>query len=227
MKLFILVISFLTLNQSASICSDYDDIYLIFYLSKDGKTGHVGMAVDNYRIKVNEDLSAQFRYDTVANSTVTYFDLWGPDNISFSEHHKNLDPRYYRLPRSSAEAKLNPDYFLTKGLPHAYNYPCDAFIRIKTDPSSDYKMIDIADMVMEQFYYFNTREYNCADFIIKCLEKFYGVPINAKEFIPFRWSSTPNSLFREVKEVLDVIIIKDPGQDAERSFFKERIIKSF
>jgi len=209
--------------------NEVDDIYLIFYLSKDGKTGHLGMAIDNYNILVRDKVINGVRfseYDTVRDYTLTYFDLWGPPEIPLYQHSTNLQSRYYRLPRTSAEPKITVGYFLTKGLPHSYDYPCDGLLRIKTSPSLDYQMVQVAEALQRQFNYFNSRHYNCVDYIVRCLNTLFKVEIEAKEFIPFTWSSTPNKLYRNIGSYLKVEVVKDASAYADRSFFRERIFNS-
>jgi len=202
-----------------------EDIYLIFYTTKKGHTGHVGIAVDNYKI-VGTDLQTITVYDTLKNHTLSYFDLWGPAKIDWNQHNENLASRYYTLPRSSAEEKLTVKYFLNKGLPHSYDYPCDALVRIKTDPATDYRLKQIATKIQEEKNYFNTRQYNCTDYIILCINRLLGTDLEAKEYIPFSWSSTPNKLYQEIISQLDVEVIKNAGPEVDDSFFKERVINT-
>lgn len=206
-----------------------DDIYLIFYLSQNGHTGHIGIAIDNYRIVVRDivtDGKEKTEYDSVKNYTLTYFDLWGPPEIRVDQHSENLSCRYYKLPRTSAEPEITLRYFLSKGLPHAYDYPCDGLLRIHTTPAQDMEMIRIAEEIQLQYQYFNTRHYNCVDYVILCLNTLFRIQIEAKEYIPFAWSSTPNKLYSSIGEYFDVEVLKDAGNEVSKSFVSERIFHS-
>jgi len=206
-----------------------NDVYLIIYTTRAGYTGHVGIAVDNYKIVVRDTIIGKMKtvvYDSVKNYSLTYFDLWGPANIRLDEHDKDLPSRYYKLPRSSAEERITVDYFLTKGLPHSYDYPCDALIRIKTAARADYKLKEIAEAIQQEKKYFNSREYNCTDYIILCLNRLLGVELKAREYIPFSWSSTPNKFYKVVVSSLNVEIIKKAGPKVNESFFKERVFNT-
>ena len=206
-----------------------DDIYLIFYTTKTGHTGHVGIAVDNYRIVVRDTIigrKVSSVHDTIKNYSLTYYDLWGPSTIQLSEHDEDLPSRYYKLPRSSAEERITPDYFLTRGLPHSYDYPCDALVRIKTNPQDDFRLKNIAESIREERKYFNTRAYNCTEYIILCLNRLLGTELRAREYIPFSWSSTPNKFYTVVVSELDVEIIKKAGPEVNASFFKERVFNT-
>jgi hypothetical protein len=216
-------------NAAPSDVSRINDIYLVFYISHDGHTGHLGLAVDNYYIIVRDVVRngiAEIEYDTVRNHTLTYFDLWGPPEIRLDQHGQNLTSRYYKLPRTSAEPRITERYFLTKGLPHAYDRPCDGLLRIRTSPEQDMQMITIAESIRQRYPYFNTRSYNCVDYIIHCLNALFDTHIVAKEFIPFTWSSTPNKFYTSIGEYLDVDVIKDAGVNAQKSFVSERIFYS-
>ncbi|MEM1119286.1 MAG: hypothetical protein AAGJ18_02490 [Bacteroidota bacterium] len=207
-----------------------NDIYVIFYTTKDGRTGHVGIAVDNYDIYVNEDadhIQHITTYDTVKFGYLTYYDLWGPTDLDYQDMNKRSKARYYKLPRSSAEAPITVDYFLTKGLPHSYDYPCDAVLKIKTQPKEDYDLKDSLAAIMEQYNYFHPMQYNCTDFVIKGLATHWQEKIDAKEFVFFAKSSTPNQLYLELSKRPDIEIIKKPGNEIYQSFFKERILKMF
>jgi hypothetical protein len=205
------------------------DIYLVIYTTKKGYTGHVGFAVDNYRIVVRDTViggKVTALYDTVRDHTLTYFDLWGPSEIAVGDHDKNLQPRYYTLPRSSSEKRITVDYFLTEGLPHSYDYPCDALIRIKTTALTDQRLREIAAKIQQEKNYFNSRSYNCTDYAIICLNQLFGADLEAKEYIPFQYSSTPNQFYLQVTKRFPVEIIKSPGDEVNNSFFRERVINS-
>jgi hypothetical protein len=187
------------------------------------------MAVDNYRIVVKDTVinnSRTSHYDTVRNYSLTYYDFWGPPEISWDEHDKDLQGRYYRLPRSSAEQVITYQYFLTKGLPHGYDYPCDALIRIKTDPYTDYKFKGIAEDLQSEGKPFNTRRYNCTDYVLTTLNRLHHTDLEAKEYIPFHWSSTPNKFYKVITTSLQVELIKPAGPEIDNSFFKERVINT-
>lgn len=205
------------------------DIYLVIYTTKKGYTGHVGFAVDNYKIIVRETINGVEKtsvYDSVRNSSVTYFDLWGPAEIGVADLDNDLPARYYTLPRSSSEKRITVDYFLTRGLPHSYNYPCDALIRIRTTPAQDAKLRSIAEAVQQEKNFFNGRDYNCTDYVLECLNRLFKQNITAQEYIPFKWSSTPNQFYIKILERLNVDVLKKAGEEVNSSFLKERVINT-
>ncbi len=206
-----------------------DDVYLIIYATRAGFSGHVGMAVDNYKILVFDEWEngkLKVRYDTVRDGSLTYYDLWGPPEVAFGTYNKNLKARYYKLPRSSAEARITVQTFLQDGLPHSFDYPCDALIRIPTKPGEDYNLKNIVDTIRARYDYFNVRQYNCTDFIVTCLNEQFKKDLKAKEFIPFSWSSTPNKFYQEVIKTFDTEVLKNPGPKINKSFYQERVLNT-
>jgi hypothetical protein len=228
-RLISLMLSILVSYGWFDLSAEPQDIYLVIYTTKAGYTGHVGIAVDNYKVVVRDTVISGVStalYDSVKTHTLTYFDLWGPADISLDEHSKDLPARYFTLPRSSAEPSLSVDYFLTQGLPHSYDYACDALIRIPTTPSADYRLKEVASLIQAERPHFNSRQYNCTDFVITCLNRLFNLNLKALEWIPFSWSSTPNKFYRVVVSSLDVRIIKAPGPEVNESFFKERVVNT-
>lgn len=208
----------------------YGDIYVVIYTTKDGHTGHVGLAWDNYRIYIDDvEKNGEMIvvYDTVKAHSLSYTDLWGPAEMDLTQHDTNLEPRYYNLPRASSEPRITPDVFLTSGLPHAYEYPCDALIRIKTSPGQDYKLKEIVYQLQKEHDYFNTRRWNCSDYVLKSLNELLNTTLEAKEYIPFTWSSTPNMLYKTLlAELENVEVLKAAGTEIYSSFVKERIVNT-
>jgi len=224
-----LVLSLILATACDRLRAEPSDIYLVVYTTKTGHTGHVGIAVDNYKILVRDTVVSGVvttLYDSVKTHTLTYFDLWGPADISLDEHSKDLPARYFTLPRSSSEQPITVDYFLTEGLPHSYDYPCDALIRIETGPSTDFRLKEIASMIQRERPYFNSRQFNCTDFVLTCLNQLLDMKLKALEWIPFSWSSTPNKFYRVVVSSLNVDILKAPGSEVNESFFKERVVNT-
>lgn len=206
-----------------------EDIFIIIYITRPGFSGHVGIAVDHHKILIKDELvdnRFSVRYDTVKSGTLTYFDLWGPPEINFGDYSKNLKARYYRLPRTSAEARITVNSLLTEGLPHSFDTPPDAIIRIKTAAKDDFGMVSVADSIQHARNYFNVRKYNCTDYAITCLNEYFHTALQAKEYIPFYWSSTPNQLYKELIKTFNTEIIKKPGKEIDHSFYRERVLKT-
>lgn len=206
---------------------DNDDIIIVFYATYKGKTGHIGIAVDNYRIIYREETkggSGEEKPDTVTSGELTYFDLW-PDDDHFrvTNTGKDIPAVYYRLPVSSTE-EITLNSLYDKGIPHKEHYPADGILRIPTNWEQDQQMIRFLDSMVTAQRAFNARRFNCTDFVRVALEHLLQTSLNAREFVIAGWSSTPNKLYRQLRKLNQVRVLKNADEKAERSFIGQRVI---
>lgn len=197
------------------------NVYIIIYATKDGKTGHAGIAIDNYQIQVTDNKS-----DTVRTGTLTYFDLW-PDKDRFGLFNFGVsrEAKFYKLPNSIWSSPLTVASLYDKGIPHKEFYPCDAILMIPTDSKADHSMVSYLDSFMERNKYFNARYFNCSDFVHSSIADVLGIKLRAKEFIPLSFTTTPNKLCRKLMRYSKVQVIKSPGNKIRRSFMREKVMK--
>jgi hypothetical protein len=199
----------------------YGNIYIIIYATKNGKTGHAGVAFDNYRVLVSET-----RQDTLQTGTVTYFDLWpSNDEFGFFDYSKNQKAQFYKLPNAIWSQSLTIERLASQGIPHREHYAPDGIFMIQTSAAMDFKIMRELDKIMEEQEFFNPRYYNCSDFVNDALKQVLGSKLRIKEFIPFTFTATPNKLCRKVLSVENIVILQKPGQIINRSFFRERVLK--
>ncbi len=224
-------IVFLLLGSTTQSFGNPNDVYFIFYATIDGKSGHAGIAVDNYKIVVKEDRYNENNerisvYDTVKDGTLTYYDLWPVkddfDAISVSKDYK---PRYYELPTSSWEDDITVYSLLEKGIPHEEGYPVDGLLKFSTSPVKDNELKVFIAAEIAKNRPFNAREFNCADFVELIIEYLCKCKINAEEYIVFRYSTTPNKLYQRAAALDNVKIIKNGAEKAKGSFTMERLLK--
>ncbi|HLT53440.1 MAG TPA: hypothetical protein VKZ97_06105 [Flavobacteriaceae bacterium] len=206
------------------------DVYLVFYATYNGKSGHIGLAIDNYKVVVKDTLDLQQRpisvYDTIPDGTLTYFDLWPQtDDFNINNLDKNLPAVYYKLPAASWEKKITVKSLLKEGIPHEEHYPVDGLVRIKSTSIQDAKTKAFAEKLIHDNKPFNVRQYNCSDFVEQILEYHCQCSIEAEESIVFRNSTTPNRLYLETLKLKMVSIIKSAGDKAKGSFTMERLMK--
>ena len=206
-----------------------DDVYVVIYATHDGKTGHAGIAVDKYEVRIYDCSSCPggVRYDTVKTGELYYFDFW-PGDVDYdkSKVFDNVKGLYYRLPESSSERAITPRVLLQKGVPHELRAPCDGLLKIKSSPLQDAKLKAFLDRKMIRNRQFNAVDYNCTDFVEQALEYLLHTNIDADEWMFLTVSATtPNKLYRELIKRRDVIVLKSPGKKINGSFFDERIIK--
>ncbi len=207
--------------------NSFANVYVIYYATYKGKTGHIGLAISEYDIYATEMNGAggsYTKYDTVMASGLLYYDLW-PNDDQFSVWHtgKNIAAEYYKLPLS-ADEKITLTSLYNKGIPHKENYPCDGILKIATTWQQDQQLEKIVDSLIDAKAPFNARRFNCSDFVATALENLLGIHIAAREFIGLGWSSTPNKLYRVLKQLQGVTVIKEAGEKAKGSFFKERVL---
>jgi hypothetical protein len=199
----------------------YANIYIIIYATKNGKTGHAGVAFDNYQVVVSET-----RQDTLQTGTVTYFDLWpSNDEFGFFDYSRNQKAQFYKLPNSIWSKSLTIEMLASKGIPHREHYAPDGVFMIHTSATRDFKIMRELDKIMEEQEFFNPRYYNCSDFVNDALQQVLGGKLRIKEFIPFTFTSTPNKLCRKVLSVENIVVLQMPGDIIHRSFFRERVLK--
>jgi hypothetical protein len=199
----------------------YGNIYIIIYATKNGKTGHAGIAFDNYRV-----VSSQNRQDTLRTGTLTYFDLWpSNDDFGFFNYSRNQKAQFYKLPNAIWSQELTIEMLASEGIPHREHYPPDGIFMINTSAAKDFTIIRQLDKIIDEHEYFNPRYYNCSDFVNDALQQVLGRKLKIKEFIPFTLTSTPNKLCRRVLSVDNIVVLQMPGDIINRSFVRERVLK--
>ncbi len=220
MKAFIYYM-IITVISALPFCHAAGNIYVVIYATVDGRTGHAGIAIDNYRIQ-----EAGGKWDTVPDGALTYYDLWPKeDDFAFFHLSKNRPALFYKLPNAIWSAPITVNSLYSDGIPHREHYPCDALLMLPTKPLADHSLKQFLDSVIASGRAFNPRFYNCSDFVLQGIEKITGKGLRAKEFLPFGFSTTPNKLCRKLMAQVDVRIIKSPGSKINGSFFRERILK--
>lgn len=226
----IITMAFLLFLFSVKSFAHNTDIYLIFYATINGKSGHTGIAVDNYRIIVkdyydenNERISV---YDTIKDGTLTYYDVWPvKDDFNVNSVNQDYEPRYYKIPAASWENDITVNSLLKKGIPNEERYPVDGLIEIPNSPSDDYEIKDFIEGQIAKKRPFNVRDFNCADFVELIIEYQCACNINAEEYIFFKLSTTPNKLYQKVTAFENIKVIKDGTKKAKGSFTMERLLK--
>jgi len=206
------------------------DVYYIFYATIDGKSGHAGIAIDNYKIIVKDILSENNKkttvYDTIPTGTLTYYDLW-PEKDEFNALNvdKDVTAKYFKLPAASWENPITISSLLTQGIPHEEDYPVDGLIQFKSTPQKDDALKTYIEAIIAKNQSFNVRTFNCADFVEISIEKHCNCTITADESIFLKQSTTPNRLYQEVSKLNNINIIKDASEKAKGAFTMQRLLK--
>lgn len=205
------------------------NLYLVYYATVRGETGHLGIAIDNYRIEVVEKIdrgNPGYSFDTIRTGALTYYDLW-PRQDYFDKKLIKADKeaRYYKLPLASWENEITISSLIHRGVPHKKGYPVDGLLEIATSPYQDRLVAAFIDSIMDSGRPFNAITYNCADFAEQVIEFVLKKNIRAKEFVWAGRSTTPNKLFKRAAGMEGTKVIKDPGRLVNRIFLVERILK--
>ena len=89
-------------NPVNAVDPDGRDSYLLVWFSKDGETGHSGIAIDNYKrqeIKDSKgnavlDSKGNPTYEMVKDGTMTYYDLWPNNPVGKTELQSDVKSDY-------------------------------------------------------------------------------------------------------------------------------------
>jgi hypothetical protein len=226
-KLTILILGLLVSQILFGKAGHVDDVYIVFYATSKGKTGHIGIAVDNYKIIYKEvktgDKIIEVE-DTITTGELTYYDLW-PDDDHFrvTQTGKDIPAVYYKLPVTTTdEITLNSLY--DKGIPHKEHYPSDGLLKINTSWQQDQWLIHFLDSTITADRAFNARKFNCSDFVRIPLERLLNTELKSREFVLAGWSTTPNKLYRRLRQIEEVEVVKNADEKATRSFIGQRVI---
>lgn len=199
-------------------------VYVVYYATCKGKTGHIGIAMDNYSVWVKENNeNGLASFDTVASSELTYYDLWpDEDYFSITNTGRDIPAVYYKLPVASQEKiTLNKLYY--QGIPHKEYYPADGILKISVSWQQNFWLNKILDSLAASNRIFNARKFNCTDFIRLSLEQFLNMPLKSSEFVGLGWSTTPNKLYRKLKSLPGIVVVKDAGNKANGTFLGQRV----
>lgn len=203
------------------------DIYIIYYATYKGKTGHIGIAVDNYKIIFRENSKGGDTgpvADTVPTGELSYYDLWPNDDyFSVGRTGKDIPAVYYKLPVSTTE-EITLNSLYDKGIPHKENYPTDGLLKVPTNWNQDQWVKNFLDSMVSANRDFNAQKFNCTDFVRIPLETLLDQELKCREFILVGWSSTPNKFYRKLRKVKGVEVIKNADDKAHRSFIGQRVI---
>ncbi|GIV45032.1 MAG: hypothetical protein KatS3mg035_2155 [Bacteroidia bacterium] len=205
------------LNNSINVIDpDGKDVYLIVWATSDGKIGHAGIAVDNYKkveTRVLENGKEVTKIEYVKDGTVTYYDLWPGEPVGAGNAGKDV-PAVYNIKVTTLDEIKNTDITESEG------YAPDGVLKLSTDYATDQKTKEAIEQFMKDNPNYNGRTCNCSDLAEVGVEAVADKNIKANEFIPFKLSTTPNKLFRKTSKLPNAEVVKDPGDKVNKSFLK-------
>jgi hypothetical protein len=204
------------------------DVYVVIYATTQSKTGHAGIAVDRYEIQKTDAVAGGVRTeraDTVRTGKLTYYDMWPKDDvIPRALTFREVEPQYYRLPGGSSEREITVQSLETRGVPHKEGYPCDGLIRIRTRPAADFALGRYLDRQLDLKKPFDAWRFNCVDFVLLALKPVLGTKLDAREPVLVRRAATPNRLYRALRALAGIEVVKNADQVTRGSFLEERVL---
>lgn len=219
------IILFLYINNC------YSNIYIAYYATIKGNTGHIGIAIDNYDIKITDFKDANgnwhSRQDSVANGTVTYFDLWPSTAVTkIWQIHQKYEPQYIQYPQTEFDEPYFLEDLYMKGIPKKKKKSLDGLLQIESTANKDFTLLVDIQAIMSQQKPYNAVDYNCTNFVMEVLEKHFKHKILLKkEYILYAGFHTSNKLFRYLIQQPHTQLLIDPKEKVKGRFFKERFWK--
>ena len=179
-------------NPINAIDPDGRDSYLLTWFSKDGETGHAGIAVDNYKrqeIKDSKgnpvlDKKGNPTYEMVKDGTMTYYDLWPNKPVGKTELQSDVKSDY------SKGVKINSLSDLTtkdptgsrSGSVSAEGRAADGIVQIGTTYDQDTKIQGYASRTANSGKAYNASDFNCSTFAESALKTVFPT-LDASQFV--------------------------------------------
>ncbi|MET3012595.1 hypothetical protein [Flavobacterium psychrophilum] len=205
-------------NPINAIDPDGRDVILLIWASHNGRIGHAGIAVSNYKTeyyKVKENGRTVTKSRQVEDGTYTYRDLWpGGEGAGKKNFDKNV-PASYGNGTYTLDQLKNTDVTGSEG------YAADGVIKLDTDQLTDYGV----NLALEN-YQTNNTEYNglsnnCSDFAEAGVEFSACKQLNVNEKLTDNVSATtPNKLYKATKALPNATVVKDPGKKVNQGFIE-------
>lgn len=165
--------NFVINNPVNVIDPDGNDIYILTWFSKDGETGHAGIAIDNYKTVEKKDENGNTIYDENGNAvteqvkdgTVTYFDLWPNDPVGRTELQDDVAADYTEGRVMTLDALQNTDPTDSRdGNVSAEGRKADGIVQISTTADQDATAKSTANGLVSGNGAYNACTNNCSTF---------------------------------------------------------------
>lgn len=206
-------------NPINVIDPDGRDIILLIWASHDGKIGHAGIAVSNYKevsSRVKENGKCVTKKEMVEDGTYTYRDLWpGGDGAGKSNFDKDIPSAYNKGVFTLDELK-NTDVTGSEG------YAADGIIQLSTDEMTDWIVNTALDAHEKYNPSYNGLNNNCTDFVEAGVSYASdGRKVNADEKLTNTTSATtPNQMYKSASKLPNAKVLKNPGTKVNQGFLE-------
>ena len=203
-------------NPVKFIDSDGNDIILIVWASHDGRIGHAGIAISNYKevkskVKVNGRWTTQVKM--VQDGTYTYRDLWpGGEGAGKQNFDRDL-PAVYNNKKVTLSNILNSD---VTGLEESAP---DGVVKIPSNHNVDKRIQRKLDAYELENPSYNALTNNCSDYAEAALEEAVHkeLPVDEKLSSKVK-ATTPNQVFKASRRIRGNQVLKNPGSKINNSF---------
>jgi RHS repeat-associated protein len=205
-------------NPINAIDPDGKDVILLIWASHDGKIGHAGIAVSNYKeviSRVKENGKWVNKSTMVEDGTYTYRDLW-PGGEGAGK--KNFDKD---VPASYGNKVFTLDQLKNTDVTGSEGYAADGLIQLKTTEMNDFIVKAGLDAHEKYNPNYNGLTNNCSDLCEVGIEYSAGKQLPVDEKLTDKVSATtPNQLYKATKALPNATVIKDPGTKVDNGFLK-------
>ncbi len=207
-----------TLNNPLSVVDpDGKDVYLVIWATADGKIGHAGIAVDNYKAvesRVIENGKEVTKINYVKDGTVTYYDLWPGEAVGATNANKDV-PASYNVILTTVDDLKKTDVTGAEG------YAPDGVVKLSTSYATDQKTVEALEKFKVAHDKYNGVRCNCSDLAEEGIETAAGKQLDVDESIMLIYeSTTPNKLFKETAKLPNASVLKDPGDKVDNTFIE-------
>lgn len=238
-------------NPTNVIDPDGNDIYILIWATdrKNGKYGHAGIAVDNYKQQNKKDSQGNNVLDENGNAvtemvkdgTYTYYDLWpGIDNDGdgtgddFGSAEPNLRDSFVGMPAYYQNRKLNN---LNGDPSNAEGYSPDGIIKLNAGYDETMETVEDLDSYMASNKNYKSALNNCSNFALEAtleaLDKMGAFTSRAatESYLGgYTNIVTPNQLYKYLQKIVssnptEGRVVKSPGKKVDEKFTSNKEIK--
>jgi hypothetical protein len=167
-------------NPINAIDQNGRDSYLLTWFSKNGETGHAGIAIDNYKqqqIMDNKgkpvlDSKGNPTYEMVKDGTMTYYDLWPNKGLGETEFQKDVKSDYSNgvVINSLSDLTTTDPTGSRSGNVSAEGRAADGIVQINTTYEQDTKIQGYASKTANSGRAYNASDFNCSTFAENALK---------------------------------------------------------
>ncbi|WP_353483870.1 DUF6443 domain-containing protein [Haliscomenobacter sp.] len=221
---------------------DGNDIYLLIWFSKNGETGHAGIAIENYKTVVKKDKDGKPILDRngkpvkeqVKDGTFTYYDLWPNKSVESDEFQSNVESDYSGGVKinSLADLKMKDPTTHRSGQVDPEGRAADGMVKLTTSFEQDEAAKKAAVTDISNFRDYNACKNNCSTFAQRLINAAIEPNISASQLVkpPIALTTlygykdvnvvAPNNLYNAALKVKGAQRIKGPKQAEAKPYLE-------